>query len=230
MEVASFVPYGPDHLAVLAVLGLGTLLLLACGGRLKRRDAPGVRRTLAVLLLGHGLYSWSLLWARGIAYVPLQVCDVTLVLAAAALWSPAPLVSELVYYWGLTGSLQALLTPALEDPFPTRGWFAFFVDHLGIVLSAVYVAVSGRVRPSASAAARAWLALNLYAGAAGVINWLAGTNYGFLAHKPAQPSLLDAFGPWPSYVVWMELAVVASFAVCYAPLAWSSRRETRCPS
>ncbi len=219
MPADRFRPYGPDHLAVLALLCVGVLLLVASGRWLRRREVPRLRRVLAVLLLGHGVSSWGLAWLRGVPYVPCQLCDLALVLAASALWSPNPTVSELAYFWGLAGSLQALLTPALEAPFPSRTWCAFFLNHLGIVLTAVYLAASGRIHPTQGSVWRAWGLLNVYAGAAGAVNWLAGTNYGFLAQKPAQPSLLDYFGPWPWYIVAMEAAALGSFYLCYAPYA-----------
>jgi hypothetical integral membrane protein (TIGR02206 family) len=87
-----------------------------------------------------------------------------------------------------------------------------------VVLGAVYLAVTGRVRVRLASIWQVWLVTNLYALAAGLVNGLSGTNYGFLARKPAQPSLLDYLGPWPYYIVGMEALALVSFGAWYAPL------------
>ena len=228
MQTGRFIPYGVDHLVVIACVFAGAVVLIANRARLQRRDALLLRRMLAVLLLGQGIGAWGLAWARGARYVPFQLCDVTLVLAAFALWYPALLVSELVYFWGLAGSLQALATPALEAPFPNSAWLTFFLSHGGVILTAVYLAASGKVRPTPAGILRAWLLIHVYAVAAGTVNWLAGTNYGYLAHKPSQPSLLDHFGPWPVYIAAMDaVALISSCVLCYAPYALNTTRRER---
>ncbi len=227
MQAGRFIPYGADHLIVIACLLAGAAVLIASRAWLQRQDALLLRRMLAVLLLGQGVGAWSLAWARGSRYVPFQLCDLTLVLAAFALWRPAPLVSELVYFWGLAGSVQALATPALEAPFPSSAWLTFFLSHGGVILTALYLAASGKVRPTPAGILRAWLLIHVYAAAAGIVNWLAGTNYGYLAHKPSQPSLLDHLGPWPVYIAAMDVIALVSSLLCYAPYALNTTRRER---
>ena len=91
----------------------------------------------------------------------------------------------------------------------------------------VYLAVTGRVAPRHRSVWRAWLVTNGYAAMAGILNWAWGTNYGYLARKPLQPSLLDHLGPWPLYVVGMEAVALASFYVLYAPFALTRRFAAR---
>src|SRR5205823_117635 len=53
------------------------------------------------------------------ASLPVQRCDVAgFVAAAALLWRELVLV-EVAYFWGLGGTLQAVLTPDLKDHFPS---------------------------------------------------------------------------------------------------------------
>jgi uncharacterized membrane protein YwaF len=40
--------------------------------------------------------------------------DAATLVATLALWSPRPLLFELTYFWGLTASLLAVLTPGLD--------------------------------------------------------------------------------------------------------------------
>ncbi|MGZ6804622.1 MAG: TMEM164 family acyltransferase, partial [Nocardioidaceae bacterium] len=51
--------------------------------------------------------------------LPLALCDVALIVAAVACWFPQwALAVELTWFWGLTGTLQAVLTPDLTATFP----------------------------------------------------------------------------------------------------------------
>ena len=218
-----FVPFGPDHLGVLLVTLLGVVALILSRERLRRLEDRRLRRVVAVGLIANELISWPIGLAYGHVRVPLQLCDLALVVTAWALVSLRPRVSELAYFWGLAGSLQAVLTPDLREPFGTYWWLKFFIGHCGIVLSIVYLALTRRVEATPRSIWRVWGWTNVYAVAAGLINWRFGTNLGYLAHKPSQPSLLDYFGPWPFYIVVLEAAAAASFALYYMPFAVAHR-------
>jgi len=222
-QAERFVLWGPDHLAVLVGLAGGMLALVLARRRLAARQDVWLRRGIAVALLGQELIAWGLAAAQGVVRVPLQLCDLALGLTVWALWTLRPAASELAYFWGLAGSLQAILTPDLARGCPDYWSVKFFVTHGGIVLSAVYLALTGRVAPTHRSVWRVWALTNAYALAAGFVNWGFGTNYGYLASKPSQPSLLDAFGPWAWYLLVMEVAALASFYLYYAPFLLARR-------
>ena len=226
-EPPKFVPFGPDHLAVLLLTVLAVAALIIGRTRVRLVDDQWLRQGIAVLLIGNELLSWPIALAQGHVRLPLQFCDLALVLTAWALVSLRPSVSELAYFWGLAGSLQAVLTPDLNEPFPSYWWVKFFIGHCGIVLSVVYLAVTGRVQPTPWSVWRVFGWANVYAAAAGLVNWMFGTNLGYLARKPMHPSLLDHFGPWPYYILVLEGVALASFFLYYAPFAlvlrWRSR-------
>lgn len=214
----SFVLWGPDHLTVLLLTLGGVVALLISRQRLGRLHDVSLRRGIAMVLFGNEFVAWVWAAVHGVARIPLQLCDLALLLTVAALWSPRPRACELAYFWGLVGSSQAILTPDLQHPFPDYWWLKFFATHCGVVLSVVYLAVTGRVRLMDRSVWRVWGLTNLYAGMVGLINWIAGTNYGYLARKPMQPSLLDVFGPWPLYIVVMDVAALALFSLAALPV------------
>ena len=51
------------------------------------------------------------------------------------------------------------------------------------------------------------------------VNLLLGSNYLFLLAKPAQPSPLDWFGPWPWYLPGLVGMVAGSLVMLYLPFA-----------
>lgn len=220
-----FVPFGPEHLAVLGCLALLAAALIIGRRRLPRADDRWVRRGIAAFLVANELIRFGLMLARGVIDVPLQLCDLALLLTVWALLALKPFVVQVAYCWALAGSLQAILTPDLLAGVPTYWWIKFFLSHGAVVLSVIYLALTGRVALSHRTIWQIWLVTNLYAATVGCINWAFGTNYGYLAHKPMQPSLLDYFGPWPYYIVVMEIAAIISFYLCYAPLVLARRFE-----
>lgn len=224
MTGSRFVPYGPDHLAVLALVGLVAAGLIAFREPLRRRPDVWIRRGLAAVLVADGVVSWGAEWMRFGFRLPFDLCDVSLVVMAVALAVPWPRLCVVAYFWGL-GGLFALATPALLAAFPRFWWFSFFIGHGATVLGAVWLAASGRVRPGLRAIWGMCLLTNLYVVAAVLLNLATGTNYGFLASKPAQPTMLDWFGPWPWYILGMEAAGLASLFLFALPFLIGGSRK-----
>ena len=225
-----FVLFGPAHLAVVFVTVTAVVALISNRRRLQAAEDQWARRVVSAGLLGNELVSWVVGLVQGHGRIPFQLCDLALVMTVWGLWSLRRSVSELAYFWGLAASLQAVLTPDLREPFPTYWWVKFFAGHCGIVLGAVYLGATGRVQPTGRSIWRVWGWTNLYAAAAGALNGMLGTNFGYLAHKPAHPSLLDHFGPWPYYIVGLELVGLLSFYLYYAPFVigrwWTGRAKS----
>ena len=59
--------------------------------------------------------------------------------------------------------------------------------------------------------------LNCYALAVGGLDAIAGWNYGYLCRKPSEPSLLDFLGPWPWYLLSLEVVAFLMFLVLDLP-------------
>jgi hypothetical integral membrane protein (TIGR02206 family) len=218
-----FCPFGPDHLAVLG-LTLTISVLLA----ITRKHFVGhldrwTRRILALGLLLGGGSGWIVAWMHGYLLVPLNLCDLAMLAAIWALVSLQSWACVLVYFWGMGGSLHALLTPDLTMPYPGFWWFQFFGTHAGIVLTAIYLTTTNRVQPTVRSVVWIWLVTNGYMAVVVFINWRYGTNFGYLAEKPAHPSLLDYLGPWPYYLVAIEAIGTLSLLVLYVPFAVARR-------
>lgn len=217
MSTATFQPSGWDHKAVLALTVAAVLALVFGGGAIRRlRDDRAIRYSAASLLAVIGGTAWVRNVAEGLIVFPFHLCDVALVTMVWALIRPKDrLVSELTFFWSLAGSTQALLTPDLAHAFPSFRWISFFLLHLGLILSAIYLTVREHLILRPASVGRAWIATNAYAAVAGLLNWQVGANFGFLARKPPNPSLLDYLGPWPYYILACEGIALALFALCY---------------
>ncbi len=222
----AFHPFGPSHKAVLAItLVLFIVLLLLSRTRwalLSQRVLGGMLLALyPVGLAVHALYgSLSVLTA-----LPLQYCDIATLAGGIALWTRRPFFCEVVYFFGIAGTLQGLLTPALIYEFPDPRFFLFFVMHGGVPITAIYVVTAMGVRPRPGAVLRIMtFSIGWYAVIA-VVNYALGANYAFQCSKPVQASLFDQLGPWP----WYNLSTIGLglvfYSLLYLPFAFRRARD-----
>jgi len=202
LDAPRFVSWTPQHLGALAATAAASYALVraaAATGRL-RRILPAL--LALALLLGQAaepllrLREGRLDWTTGL---PLDLCDASAFLTAAALLRRRRGILEVAWYWGMGGAPAALLTPDLAHGAPSAEYFRFFLVHGGIVASLAYLVASGlRPRPGSWRPVLGWTLL--YAGLVGGVDALLGANYMYLRAKPGSGSLLDLFGPWPWYV------------------------------
>lgn len=217
----SFHVCGLSHVTVLFLTVLATLVMVS----LCRRGQEGMLRPLERLLAAVLLLEWPcnllISWETGNLDVnhllPAHLCDVAALLGGWALLTKRQEPSELVYFWGLAGTAQGLLTPALGEDYPNIRFFAFFALHAGVVITALHLVIGRRITPRAGAVARAMKWLVVYAALVGLINAALGSNYGFLCDKPPNASLLDALGPWPWYIGSLGLVAWAFFTLLDLP-------------
>jgi hypothetical integral membrane protein (TIGR02206 family) len=208
-----------EHLGTLLVIAFATVVLVIAA-----RRRPGAwLRVLAVVIVVDEVSWWVFLLAGGqpgsqLAYsLPLQLCDVATFIAAAALWTRHQLLAELTYFWGLAGTIQALLTPDLPQHFPNFPYFQYYIAHGGIVAAALILVYGLRLQPRRLAIA--WVAgITIgYAALVGLVDALTGADYMYLRSKPPSPTLLDLLGPWPWYIVSATVIAVGLFAILDAP-------------
>ena len=148
--------------------------------------------------------------------LPLQLCDFAWIAAIVALWTRHWAATALVYFWGLTLTIQGIVTPSLTDLFPHPQYFMFWGMHFFTVWAAVYLTFGLGVRPTWRSYRFTLSVTAVWAVAVMTFNAVTGTNYGYLNRKPAVGTLLDWFGPWPGYVV-VEIALVAGI---WALMTW----------
>ena len=239
-----FVLFGGAHLAAVSIIAMVTTALI-----IALRRAATLRRvvcwSLATLLLGNVVYAeiyWIATGTWDIAYsVPLHLCDLAHFVVAAALYAAGggllvadspersrwKTVFELGYYWGLAGTVQALLTPDLGVGYPHPECVRFFAGHGTIVASVLVLVIGLRIRPGRWSPLRVWAMTNVLVPPIMLFNWLSGSNYMFLSGPPAYPSIYDYFGPWP--LITLEVVALVVMTLCYAPLWIIDRLGKRSP-
>lgn len=225
-----FILFSPPHLIVLILFSLGFILFFHFGPRIIHPSFRHPFRWGLASFLLMGEVSWQT-WlylndAWKIQYsLPLELCSISALLAALLLLIRNPKLFPFVYFCGIAGATQALITPALEFSFPHFRFFHFFAIHGAIILAALYMVRVEGMRPRPSSIGQALLQLNLVALLIGAINRKIDGNYMFLSAKPPGPSLLDWLGPWPWYLLSMELVALGCFALLYLPFLFTERKK-----
>ena len=153
----------------------------------------------------HALSLWGIKLSDGIDWeldLPFALCDIIFLLCLACFFKPHPIPLNFVVYWGLAGTLQALITPDITEAFPSLEFVLFFIGHSVIVFAVFFLLARYRTKNMTGlrGLGLASLGILLYTLIMGGVNKIAGFNYGYLSEKPVGASVLDHFGPWPYYV------------------------------
>jgi hypothetical integral membrane protein (TIGR02206 family) len=219
----TFRPFSAMHAGVLLLFTAATALLIRVGRRSDAARRTHIERTLGWAMLGAWAVStfWWMWPSRfdPATALPLQMCDITSLLAALVLLTPRPWATVLLYFWGIGMSLQALITPDLNRT-PASIWFwLFWISHAGSVGIAIYAVAVRGYRPTWREYGFA-VALGLvYLVVVFTIDILFGFNYGYVGKaEPGQPSVIDFLGPWPGRVG--VIAILVSMVMALLMLPW----------
>jgi hypothetical integral membrane protein (TIGR02206 family) len=214
----------PEYFVPLGLLVVAAVVLCVAARRAPGRWIGPVAAIIAFTIVVAELswqpyvlanHSWSVA-----ASLPVQLCDVGgFVAAAALLWRQLVLV-EVAYFWGLGGTLQAVLTPDLKDHFPSFPYVQFYVTHDLVILAALFLVVGLGLLPRPGAVRRIYLLTLGFAVVVGLIDLVTGGNYMYL-RVPAPGSLLEVMGPWPWYIATGAVLTLVVLVTLDAPFRLS---------
>lgn len=207
------------HIISLSVIFIINLLIHLFRRRLTHQI---YRNGLAVLLILqeislHIWYVFTDTWS--LAYsLPLHLCGASIILSVILLLTKNRSIYEVVYFWGIGGALQALLTPDMGMyNFPHFRFYQFFISHGLIMTSILFMTFVYSYRPRAFSIIRTFIITNLYMLFISGVNMVTGGNYLFICRKPQSASLLDYLGPWPWYILSLEGITIITFVLLYLP-------------
>ena len=220
-----FRPWSASHLAVIFLtICLPFLLALIVHRTKSPRLERSIRLTIAALLLTNYVAYVFIARNFGIDHwyklLPLQLCDWAMIVIIVALWTGNTGWLEVAYFWGIGGTLQAILTPNLQFGFPDLRFISFFVAHSGIIIGIVFLMLIYGFRPRPIGILRTFAWTEVYFLVAFTVDLLTGENYGFLLHKPEAASLLNFLSDSRLlYLIEFHVLAFAFFALLYAPFA-----------
>jgi len=218
-----FVLFGRAHLIALVIITLCCLSFFYFRKLWGERERKVIRWVLAIAIVVNesALHVWSAYW--GIwniqTLLPLHLCSLTIWLSSYMLVTGNYTIYEMVYFLGLGGAMQAVLTPAdaAAYNFPHFRLLQTFIAHGLLINIAVYMTVVEGFRPTLGSFKRIFIWTNVYMVIIFFVNRAIGSNYLFVANKPDFPTLLNMLAPWPWYILELEVLGFAIFFVLYIP-------------
>ncbi len=226
--------YGIQHFSAFAaiIVVLGLMILFK---RIRYdRGNEVIRYTLAlgIILNELGWHLWAILHGEWVIQtaLPLHLCSIMVYLTPILLIRKSYRIYELIYLLGIAGAMQSLFTPNLTTyGFPHFLYFQFFISHGSIILAGLFMTIVEGYRPNRNSGLRVFLTGNVFMVIVFFINRVIGSNYMFVSHKPLTPSLLDYLGPWPFYIIGIELFAILSITLLYLPFIKNRSNQSDSP-
>ena len=221
----SFKSYDKYHLSILAITLTLCIVLPLLGVKvLTYEQNVWLSRIMAIWLSGTiVVFTIIRIALKRFDYkndLPLDICNLIALFLPFVMWHPNYAVNEVLYFWILVGTSQAIITPNVEDGFPTYTFFKYFTVHAGLVVYIIFTTVAFDFYPQWASIWKAIGYLHIYFFAILIINLLLGSNYFYIMRKPPKPSILDYLGPWPWYILSCEVLIFVLCVLVYLPV-WS---------
>jgi len=222
--------FGPTHLTALGIIGLMVVGLFRLRKSVSERMRKQLRYGLAGLLVMNQIARhlwmvyhdrWSIQWD-----LPLHLCSIVVWVSAYMLITKSYQLFELVYFLGIGGAMQALLTPdAGTYGFGHFYLWQFFIAHGSIIIASAYMAIVEGYSPTWASIKKVFVWGNGYMVVVTVINLIIDSNYLYTLHKPHVPTLLDYLGPWPWYILSAEGVALIVCSLLYLPFLFFTEKE-----
>ena len=231
-----FALFTPAHFA--------PILLMLCVIWLIRKNRDKLRESAHEqtirYILGFALiicdmsYYWRLAGAPWLAVgpaekLPIGVCGWAVIFCSFMIVGKNQSLFDIAYFWLLSGSLFALLTPTpLTYVGPTRfRYYQFWLEHtLGYIAIFYMIFVHG-MRPTVRSAVKSYVALIVLCFIAYWVNSMVpGANYLFLARPESAPSVLDILPPNFFLRTSIMVAVITlMYGLAYLPWYRKDKKE-----
>ncbi|WP_077212936.1 TIGR02206 family membrane protein [Bacillus dakarensis] len=226
-----FQAYGSEGFVLFSLTHLLTIIFLLLLVVIMFLSRKFLRETKANTIFRIGLASILILseialhiWWWGYDFwdirhsLPLHLSSISLLLSAGLLITKDFRIFEFTYFAGLGSAIQAMITPDISAySFPHFRYVHFFISHGGIVLANLFFVLVEQYRPRFKSLLKAFLYLNLYAFIVFLVNLILSGNYMYISKKPVNPSIMDYLGPWPFYIIPLEIIAFITFMILYLP-------------
>lgn len=131
----------------------------------------------------------------------------------------------ITYFFTVVGTLQALLTPDLPQAAPHYSYASYWILHGVLIYLPIYCIVVFGFKINKKDFINAVIAGNIYLLVTLVVNYAIGSNYFYTSHKPPSASLLDFLGPWPWYIITVEMLTIFLFVLAWMPFWFGSKNK-----
>lgn len=149
--------------------------------------------------------------------LPLELCSIASLICGVMLLINSRFLCEIFYFIAIGGAIQAMITPALDFGFPQFRYIQFFLDHFLLMMAPLILIWYYHYKLTWKSVFKAFITINIIAVIVYCLNVLFSSNYMFLMYKPKTASLLDLLGPYPFYLLSLEVIVWCIFVLLFFP-------------
>ena len=189
------------------------------------------------LIISEMSYYWRLialpsLGPNPVDHLPITVCGWVAIFASYMVIGKSQTLFDISYFWSLTGSIFALITPTvITFTGPTRfRYYQFWTEHLVTFIAIFYMIFVHKMRPNKKSFLKAYIGIVLLAIIAYFTNSLIGpgANYLFMARPEDTPSILDILPPnFALRLFIMASAITLLFVLVYLPWYIKDKKATK---
>ncbi|WP_163971412.1 YwaF family protein [Oceanobacillus halotolerans] len=215
-----FNTFGTSHLLAITVSFIGILLIINFRKNIRTNLFlyQAIRYSLFIILITAELVYqlWALknnIWNPQ-EFIPLHLCGIAGITAAVALVTNNKKLILLTYFIGFIPPLLALLTPVLPYDYPHFRYWKFFIHHMAISWSAIFLIITIPLKISWRDMFHSYGYLIGYAAVIGfLLNPMLNANYLFLNESPTGHTLLTLLGDGIFYYANLCLLALILFSL-----------------
>ena len=227
-DTPEFALFTPAHFAPILAMIAVILLIRKYANRIRAsKYEEKIRYGIAfALICSEMAYYWRLvalpeLGPNPVDNLPIAVCGWAAIFGSYMIVGKNQKLFDIIYFWLLSGSLFALLTPTpLTYCGPTRlRYWQFWIEHTFGYIAVFYMIFVHGMRPYVRSMVRSYIALMVLVIIAYCTNqMLPGANYLFMARPESAPSILDILPPNVLLRFFVMLvAITAMYILAYLP-------------
>lgn len=195
------------------------------GKKLQQKVFHGIGVFVSLTVLIFHLYLISKGGYNIVTDLPLYLCSFMALFIFIFTYYRKYWMYEILLFWILAGTSQAILTPDISEGFPSFEYIRYWIVHLGLVTIILYATFVFNMRPNLKSLVKSLLAIQVFFVFSLIINYALGANYSYLNRKPKSASVLDYLGDWPNYIFIVEALLIPYFLIIYLPFYISERRK-----
>jgi hypothetical integral membrane protein (TIGR02206 family) len=208
-----------EHWIALTVFVLVTYGIIKAGRNLSESNKTKVLILLSfiplVALGSRIVMDWQI---RGVTLqddLPLHLCRILSFVAPVIVLYGNKRAKSILYYLALAGVTNAMITADIFYSFPHYGYFVYWIYHGTLIILALFGILVMQNQLSLREGLLTFLVINLYFLVLHFINIALDSNYMYSRGKPQTASLMDFLGPWPVYIIWLEVIALALIFIIY---------------
>ena len=208
-------------ITVACVIGL-IFIVLYVGHKISQKNKIKYAKFLAYIMIGFFIVNHLFLIFLGkwelSKEIPVHLCSISGLICCFIMFIPEKkrqFLFEFLFYCGIIGGIQAILTPLVDDYGGYKFFYIqFFFKHAMIIAFPIYLRNQLGMKLTKFSWIKTWIVLNILMFLLIPLNNLLGSNYMYVNSPPAVDNPL-VIGEWPTYLYWWELFVLVLILVVY---------------